>query len=67
MNTEPRNDSTDPSNAETDSDDQAAEPTPRAGHTNPDGYWKGISYAERDEQLKAMMKGRGKGGGRKSR
>ncbi len=67
MSTDPGDDSTDPRSSEADSDDQAAQPTPRTGHTSPDGYWKGVSYAERDERLKAMMKGRGKRSGRKSR
>lgn len=67
MSTDQSDDSTHPPNTEADPEDQAAQPTSRTGHTNPDGYWQGVSYAERDERLNAMLRGRGKKSGRKSR
>lgn len=54
----------------TDIDETAAPVATRpATETNPEGYWRGVSRAERQERLDAMMapyrKGSGKKRGRK--
>ena len=49
------------------SDASVTQDAPREGFTNPQGYWGGVSYAERNERMSAMMKSHGsrKGRGRR--